>query len=269
MPVWCDPGGAAAGCARRLGALLEDEFDAHGGDFSEKINSVRSRISGELLNELSEICRLQGRAADSPSFEALSERCERVACDLIVEAAKARPRTGDGSFAYREWLSRHRALTGVVRQIRKNEKHAAVLDVDGHLIELRTRQIIQIEAGERVVLLRHSKHDPSEYYNATRKIDLRPSPLPLSKFVAVGAGACLIGGAGVVVIVLLAIRSMDQRGIQGLWKYFVIGVPCVAIVCLGVGLLLLGTMMGGLMGDFYRAVEQERKAGGEDPWRVL
>jgi hypothetical protein len=249
-------------CVRRLEALLEDEFDACGSDLAEKARSVRARISSELLLELLAVSALQEQAACPPPLAEVHASCDRTVTDLLRDAVAAQPRTADGSMARGEWTLRHPTVAGVVRKIRKWEdglRHAAVMDLDGHLIDLRISKIIQIEPGDRVVLMRRGKHEATEYYNVTKKIGLEPlSAAGTHKLLMAGAGVFIVGIAGTVVTVLLAIRGVHRWGdLPSLWKFAVTGVPAVLVACIGVGMLGVGSLFRGAMGEFRRAIEKE------------
>jgi hypothetical protein len=246
----------------RLEALLEDAFDASGKDLSEKTDSVRSRLSSDLRLELSVICGMQSEAAVSEATEAFCARCERVGVLLLCAAADAQPGTADGGLAYQQWMLRHPGIQGVVRKIYKYDdglQHVAVIDLDGHLIELRTAKIIRMDRGDRVVLMRRGKHDATEYYNVTKKIGFEPpSNKAMYNFVSVGGVICMAGIVGIVVSALLAIRHIHGRNdLTLLVGYLLIGVPSVIAAGIGFVLLVIGKMVGGVMTEFRRAIAEE------------
>ena len=105
-------------CSRRLGALLEDEFDATGESLLEKTNSVKLRISKELMNELRGIAiaseRMSGDAAYQSPHDArsLQERCEQTISDLMRQAPRVT--TPNESIAQFQWTTRHPVISGAV-----------------------------------------------------------------------------------------------------------------------------------------------------------
>jgi hypothetical protein len=228
---------------RRLEALLADEFDGSGRDLAEKVRSVKGRVSRELVAELLAICAMQERAADSLAMEDVSATCDRAVVHLLTEAVDSKPRTADSELARYQWTLRHPALGGLVRKNRKYDdglQHMAVMDLDGHLIELRTSKIIRMEPGDRVALLRRGKQDATDYYNVTRKIGSEPlSEAATYKFLGAGAAVCILGIAGTVV--LLAIRSIHRWGdLLFALKYLVVGIPSVTVACVGFAMLIMG-----------------------------
>ena len=264
-PAERDPSDDVRCHVSRLEALLEDAFDASGRDLGEKTDSVRSRLSSDLRMELSAICGMQPGAAGSEATEAVCARCERAVGHLLCAAADAQPGTADGSLAYRQWMLRHPGIRGVVRKICKYDdglQHVAVMDLDGHLIELRTSKIIRMDRGDRVVLMRRGKHDATEYYNVTKKIGFEPpSNRALNNFLSVGAAICIAGIAGIVVSALLAIRHIHGRNdLTVLLGYLVIVVPSAIAACIGFFLLVIGKMSGDVMTELRRAIAEETEA---------
>jgi ABC-type Fe3+ transport system permease subunit len=136
------------------------------------------------------------------------------------------------------------------------------MDLDGHLIELRTSKVIHMDRGDRVVLMWRGKHDATEYYNVTKRIGVKPpSNRSMYNFLSVGAATCIAGIVGIVVTALLAIRHIHGwKDLVVLLEYLAIGVPSVIVACIGFVLLFVGTMSRGVMTEFQRAVAEETEA---------
>ena len=263
-----DPSGFVRCQVRRLEALLEDGFDASGRDLGEKTDSVRSRLPSDLRLELSAICGMQAGAARSEDAEAVRTLCDRAVVHLLSAAADEQPGTADGQLAYQQWMRRHPAIRGVVRKIRKFDdglQHVAVIDLDGHLIELRTARMIRMDLGDRVVLLRRGKHDATEYYNVTRKAGFElPSSTAMVNFVSVGAVTTIAGLAGIAVTALLAFRHVHGRNdLPALLEFVVVGVPSLFAAGIGFGLLVVGGVVQAVMKEFRRAIAEETAVGSE------
>jgi hypothetical protein len=247
---------------RGVEALLVDEFDGRGPDLAEKARSVKGAFPGNYLSSFWRSALTRERGADSLSVEEVSAACDRAVVHLITEAVDSQPRTADGWLTHHQWIVRHPALGGLVRKNRKYDdglRHGAVMDLDGHLIELRTAKIIHMEPGDRVALLRRGKHEATDCYNVTRKIGFEPPPeKDFYKFVAVGAAVCVLGIAGILVTILLAIRNIHGVGDSpSILKFLVVGVPSVAAAGIGFAILILGIASFGMNFEFRRTIAKE------------
>ena len=265
-PPECDPCDLLKDCVRRLEALLEDDFDASGRDLAEKASSVRHRVSSELLAEISAIYDMRNGPAHSQTISAVSAQCDRAIDHLLPAAMYAQPRTADGLFAYRRWMLRRRTLSGVVRKIRKYEEgrqHVAAVDVDGHLIEIKTPKMVCMDPGDRVVLLRRWKYDASHfYYNLSQDTgcDAAAEIATFRKYLVAGVAVFLAGIIGATITTVLAVRRVHGwSNLFVLLKLLVFGVPSVIAAYLGLFLFIWSIRFSSLMIEFRRAVDKGKQ----------
>ncbi len=259
------PEDAVVTCARRIEALLEDRLGASGSGLSERAGSARDRLPAELLERLQEIAWLaeaigrdpEYRLADPTGFLA---RCDHTLVDLLHHLPPAAPTT------FLKGLvpvpMPHHLTRGIVQKIRLSESdrrpHTALLEVDGRILQLESPGAIQIEQGDRVVLLGMDRDKATSYRNESNGAVGSFIPEHFWKLAAGGGVVALAGLAALVLAATMGVQNWREG--WGLWKYLLFALVGAALAFIGLVVTVLGIMVHTLQPSIDAALRRHSSA---------
>ncbi len=231
------PEDAVVTCARRTEALLED-----------RLGAARDRLPAELLERLQEIARLSEQIVRDPEYrladpKGFPARCDGTLVDLLHHLPPAAPTTFLKGLV--PGPVPHHLTRGIVQKIRLAESdrrpHTAILEVDGRIVQLESPGAIQIERGDRVVLLGIDSDKATSYRNESTGAVGSFLPEHFWKVAAVGGVVALAGLAALVLAATMGVQNWREG--WGLWKYVLFALVGAALAFIGLVVTVLGIMI--------------------------